>query len=140
MLQAASSRTRDVNRLKLGLTAAEGGAGSLADGTKTLSSKARLLANGLNQISAQVVGLTPSIQSGQRQLRDAQARLVLLRIPIQTTQTELANAQAALDRAGAAGSDPAVQEAREDVSRAMAAVAGSSQQAAAAQAGTYRGL
>jgi len=139
MLAAASGRTGDVDRLKLGLTAAQGGADSLAAGTRELSGKARQLANGLEEISSRVVGLIPMIQTGQKSLRDAQARLGLLRIPIQTTQSELQAAQAALDRA--AGEDPALQQARDHLTKAAAAVAGSSQQqAAAAQAGAYSGL
>ena len=135
MLAAASSRTGDVDRLKLGLTAAQDGARDLADGTKTLSGKAELLAAGLREISSRVDGLIPSIMSGQRALRDAQARLSLLRIPIQTTEHELQAALSALDRAGA---DPAVQEAREHLSAAQAAVGSSGLQAA--QLGGYTGL
>jgi hypothetical protein len=141
MLDAASGRTGDVEQLTLGLTAAQAGASTLADGTKTLSGKARLLATGLNEISARVVGLIPSIQSGQRQLRDAQTRLGLLRIPIQTTQAELNDALAAIDRAAGGSSDPAVQEARDHLTKALAAVSGTStQQATAAQTGAYTGL
>jgi RND superfamily putative drug exporter len=141
MLAAATGRTRDVDRLKNGLTAAQSGAASLADGTKTLGSKAQLLASGLSQISNRVVGLIPSIQSGQQQLRDAQARLVLLRIPIQSTQTEVQDALAALDRAQSKDSDPAIQEARDHLTKALAAVQGSSGQlASAAQVGGYNGL
>jgi RND superfamily putative drug exporter len=142
MLTAASGRTGDVNRLKLGLGAASDGARDLANGTKTLGSKARLLASGLSQISAQVTGLTPMIQNGQRQLRDAQARIGLLRIPIQTTQNELQAALAALDQSADASSDPSVQQAREHLSKALVAINGSSGQvAAAAQAGGgYTGL
>jgi RND superfamily putative drug exporter len=141
MLAAASSRTGDVDRLKLGLTAAQDGANDLADGTKTLSGKAELLAAGLREISSQVDGLLPSIMSGQRALRDAQARLSLLRIPVQTTEHELQAALAALDRAGVGNSDPAVQEAREHLSAAQAAVGSSGlQEAVAAQFGGYTGL
>jgi RND superfamily putative drug exporter len=140
MLADASTRTGDVNRLKLGLAAARDGAGNLADGTKTLGAKARLLASGLRQISAQVTGLTPTIQNGQRQLRDAQARIGLLRIPIQTTQNELRDAQAAFDQSGAASSDPAVQQARDHVAKALAAISGTPGQVAAAQANAYNGL
>ncbi len=142
MLTAATSRTGDVDRLKLGLTAASQGAGDLASGTKTLEGKARLLAAGLREIRSRVEGLIPSIQGGQRQLRDAQARLGLLRIPIQNAQQELQAAVAALDRAGAAASDPDVQDARAHLTQALASVMGSSQQqqAVAAQVGTYSGL
>jgi putative drug exporter of the RND superfamily len=142
MLTAASSRTGDVDRLKLGLTAASQGAGDLASGTKTLEGKARLLAAGLREIRTRVEGLIPSIQGGQRQLRDAQARLGLLRIPIQNAQQELQAAVAALDRDGAAASDPDVQDARAHLTQALASVVGSSQQqqAVAAQVGTYSGL
>ena len=59
MLTAASSRTGDVERLKLGLTAAQDGAGDLAEGTTTLSEKAELLAAGLSEISSRVDGLIP---------------------------------------------------------------------------------
>jgi putative drug exporter of the RND superfamily len=142
LLSAASSRTGDVNRLKLGLSAAEDGAGQLAAGTQTLSGKARLLASALREIQKQVDGLIPSIENGRSALREAQARLGLLRIPIQTTERELEDALAALDRAGTASkSDPAVREARQRVSAALAAVVGSSGvRAVAAQAGSYPGL
>jgi putative drug exporter of the RND superfamily len=122
MLAAASSRTGDVDRLKRGLSAAEGGASDLASGTRTLGAKARLLADGLNEIRAQVDGMMPTIVTGQSALRDAQARLGLLRIPIQTAQHELEAALAALDRAGS--SDPSVQEAREHLTAARSAVTG----------------
>jgi RND superfamily putative drug exporter len=140
LLAAATSRTGDVERLKLGLTAAQDGTSDLAEGTKTLSEKAELLAAGLSEISSRVDGLMPSIVSGQRALRDAQARLSLLRIPIQTTEHELRAALAALDRAD--DSDPAVQEAREHLSAAMAAVGGSGglEEAVSAQFGGYAGL
>ena len=141
MLAGASGRAGDVDRLKLGLSAAEDGAAGLADGTKTLGQKARLLAAGLTEISERVAGMVPSIQTGQRMLRDAQARLVLLRIPIQTTQNEVRDALAALDGSAASATDPAVQQAREHLTKASAAVAGSSSQlAAAAQGGSYGGL
>ena len=100
LLAAATSRTGDVDLLKLGLTAAQDGARDLAAGTETLSGKAELLAAGLREISSRVDALLPSIVSGQRALRDAQARLTLLRIPIQTTEDELRAALSALDRAG----------------------------------------
>ena len=74
--------------------------------------------------------------SGQGALRDAQARLTLLRIPAQTSQRELQDALAALDRANT--SDPAVQDARQHVSAALAAVGGSGLQTA--QAGGFPGL
>ncbi|HEX6714600.1 MAG TPA: MMPL family transporter, partial [Thermoleophilaceae bacterium] len=139
MLSSASGRTADVARLKEGLTAASDGAHDLASGTRTLSSKARLLADALGQVRAQVNSLVPSIQRGQEQLRQAQARLGLLRIPIQTTSRELQSAMAALDSAGS--SDPAVQQARQHVQAALAAMTGSSGvQATAAQAGNYAGL
>ena len=136
LLAAASSRTGDVDRLKLGLTAAEEGASDLADGTRTISGKAELLAAGLREISGRVDGLIPSIVSGQRALRDAQARLSLLRLPIQTTEYELEAAQAAL----AGNSDPAVEEARKHLSAAQAAVGSSLREAVAAQFGGYTGL
>ena len=142
MLAAASSRTGDVDRLKLGLTAAQDGARDLADGTTTLGEKAELLAAGLREISGRVDGLMPSIMSGQRALRDAQARLSLLRIPVQTTEYELQAALEALDRAAAGSSDPAVREARKHVAAAQAAVGGSGglQEVVAAQFGGYAGL
>jgi RND superfamily putative drug exporter len=140
MLTAASSRTGDVERLKLGLTAARDGARDLASGTQTISRKARQLAAGLSEIRRQVDGLVPSIQQGQTMLREAQARLGLLRIPIQTTERELRAAMAALDSAGVGNSDPAVQEARARLAAALAAMTGSGGvQATAAQAG-YAGL
>jgi putative drug exporter of the RND superfamily len=139
MLAAATSHTGDVDRLKLGLTAAQDGARELADGTHTLQQKAELLAAGLREIRKRVNGLIPAIVSGQSALREAQARLSLLRIPVQTTQRELQDALAALDRAGS--SDPAVQEARGHLSAALNAVVGSNGvQAAARQAGGYSGL
>ena len=142
MLTAASARTGDVERLKSGLSAASDGAANLSGGTKTLGGKARQLAAGLKEISGRVEGLIPQIQTGQRMLRDAQARLVLLRIPIQTTQQEVQSALAALDRSAATEPDPAVQEARAHLERALAAVQGTSgqQQAAVAQTGTFGGL
>jgi RND superfamily putative drug exporter len=136
MLAAATSHTGDVDRLKQGLTAAQDGARQLAGGTQTLNSKARLLTNALNEIKRRVDGLIPAIVSGQGALRDAQARLTLLRIPAQTSQRDLQDALAALDRANA--SDPAVQEARQHVSAALAAVGGSGLQTA--QAGGFPGL
>jgi len=142
LLAAAGSRTGEVDRLKLGLSAAEDGARDLVGGTRTLSDKARLLAAGLREIRRQVDGLIPVIVSGQGALRDAQARLGLLRIPVQTTQRELQAALAALDRAGVARSDPGVREARERLLAAQAAVVGGGglQETAAAQAGNYAGL
>jgi putative drug exporter of the RND superfamily len=142
MLTAASSRTGDVERLKLGLTAAQDGAGDLAEGTTTLSEKAEVLAAGLSEISSRVDGLIPSIVTGQRALRDAQARLSLLRIPIQTTEQELRAALAAIDRADVGNSDPAVHEARDHLSAALAAVGGSNglREAVTAQFGGYAGL
>ena len=139
MLAAATGRTADVDRLKDGLTAASDGAGDLAAGTRTLSGRARQLAAGLEEISSRVEGLIPSIESAQRQLRDAQARLALLRIPIQATEREIRGAIEALDRA-AATTDPAIQETRGHLTEALAAAAGSSQQAVTAQAGVYAGL
>jgi RND superfamily putative drug exporter len=136
MLAAATSHSGDVERLKLGLTAAQDGAHQLAGGTRTLNSKARLLASALNEIKRRVDGLVPAIVSGQAALRDAQARLTLLRVPAQTSQRELQDALAALDRAGT--SDPAVQDARKHVSAALAAVGGSGLQTA--QAGGFPGL
>ena len=141
MLAAASSRTGDVKRLKLGLTAAQDGAHELAAGTRTLSGKARLLAAALSVIRKHVDDLVPTIVAGQSALREAQARIGLLRIPIQTTERELRDALAALDRAGVGQSDPAVQEARNRLSAALAAVVGSGGlQVTAAQAGSYPGL
>ncbi|MFL6138272.1 MAG: MMPL family transporter, partial [Frankiaceae bacterium] len=136
MLAAAASHTGDVEQLKLGLTAAQDGARQLAGGTASLNSKARLLAGALNEIKARVDGLVPAIVSGQAALRDAQARLTLLRIPAQTSQQELQDALAALDRANT--SDPAVQDARKHVNAALAAVGGSGLQTA--QAGGFPGL
>jgi putative drug exporter of the RND superfamily len=136
MLAAASSRTGDVDRLKLGLSAAQDGARQLADGTRTLKGQARLLAGALGEIRDRVDALIPAIVGGQRALRDAQARLSLLRIPAQTTATELRDALAALDRAGT--SDPSIQEARQHVSSALSAVGGSGLQTA--QAGSFPGL
>ena len=137
MLAAATSHTGDVDRLKLGLTAAQDGARDLVDGTQSLSDKARLLAGGLKRIRSQVDGLIPQIVSGQSALREAQARLGLLRIPIQTAQQELQDALAALDRAESRESDPAVREAREHVAAAQSAVAGTSD---LTQPGSFTGL
>ena len=136
MLAAATSRTGDVDRLKNGLSAAQDGARQLADGTQTLKGQARLLANALGEIRDRVDALIPAIVSGQRALRDAQARLSLLRIPAQTTASELRDALAALDRAGT--SDPSIQEARQHVSSALSAIGGSGLQTA--QAGGFPGL
>jgi len=137
MLAAARSRTGDVNDLKLGLSAAQDGARQLADGTQTLSRQTRLLADALAEIRDRVDGLIPAIVSGQSALRQAQAQLSLLRVPVQTSQRELQYALAALDRAG---SDPAVQEARQHVSAALTAVSGNSVQSAVRQSGSYAGL
>jgi RND superfamily putative drug exporter len=138
LLNAASSHTGDVSRLKLGLSAAQDGARQLVEGTRTLSRKARLLAGALGEIRTRVDGLVPAIVSGQAALRQAQAQLSLLRVPVQTSQRELQDALAALDRAG---SDPAVQEARQHVAAALNAVAGSSGlQSAVRQTGSYAGL
>ena len=140
MLTAASSRTGDVDRLKVGLTAARDGAGDLAAGTRTLGRKARLLADGLAKIRSEVQGLVPMIERGQTMLRETQARLGLLRIPIQTTERELQGAMTALDGA-AAQDDPAVQQTRERLTAALTSVTGSGGlQATAAQAGSYQGL
>ncbi len=139
LLSAATSRTGEVDRLKLGLSAAQDGASDLAGGTQTLSAKARLLASALREIRRQVDDLVPTIETGQDALREAEARLSLLRIPVQTTERELQAALAALDRAGVGKSDPAVQEARARVSAALAAVAGAGG-AQAAQAESYAGL
>jgi len=139
LLSAATSRTGDVDRLKLGLSAAETGAGDLAGGTQTLSQKALLLASALREIRRQVDGLLPTIETGQVALRDAEARLGLLRIPVQTTGRDLRDALALLDRASVGKSDPLVQEARERVAAALAAVAGAGG-AQAAQVGSYAGL
>jgi putative drug exporter of the RND superfamily len=138
MLAAATSHTGDVNSLKLGLSAAQDGARQLADGTRTLSRKARLLADALGEIRTRVDGLVPAIVTGQSALRQAQAQLSLLRVPVQTTQRELQDALAALDRAG---TDPAVLDARQHVSSALNAVSGSGGlQSAVRQAGSYAGL
>jgi putative drug exporter of the RND superfamily len=130
LLAAATSHTGDVGRLKSGLTAAQDGARQLADGTQTLKGQARLLASALKEIRNRADALIPAIVSGQRALRDAQARLSLLRIPTQTTARELREALAALDRAGTG--DPAVQQARQNVSAALAAIGGSGLQTAQA--------
>ena len=141
MLAAASSRTGDVELLKGGLTAAADGAGDLAAATQTLSQKAKLLTSALGKIRTEVDGLVPAIQQGQTMLREAQARLGLLRIPIQTTERELQAAIAALDSAAAGQADPAVQEARARLSAALASFSGSGGvQAVAAQAGGFGGL
>ena len=138
MLASASGRTGDVDRLKLGLSAAEDGARDLETGTRTLGEKAERLASGLRRIRTEVDGLIPTIVGGQNVLRDTQARLGLLRVPIQTAQHELQAAKAALDRAG---SDPAVQDARDRVAAALAAVAGSNGlEGAVAQVGSFPGL
>ena len=121
LLAATSARGGDFDRLVLGLTVARDGARQLADGTQTLGTQAGRLAGGLREIRKRVDGLVPSIAAGQSALRDAQARLNLLRIPAQTNERELESALAALDRAGAAGkADAAVQEARQHVIKALA--------------------
>jgi hypothetical protein len=79
------------------------------------------------------------IVNGQSALRDAQARLNLLRVPAQTSTRDLQDALAALDRSGS--SDPAVAEARSHVESALAAVGGEQQQRLTpAQAGSFAGL
>ena len=98
LLAATSARGGDVDRLVLGLTVARDGARQLADGTQTLGTQAGRLADGLREIRKRVDGLVPSIAAGQSALRDAQARLNLLRVPAQTNQRELESALAALDR------------------------------------------
>jgi RND superfamily putative drug exporter len=140
MLASASGRTSDVDRLVGGLSAAQAGARQLADGTQTLSSQAQLLTGALGEIRKRVDGLVPMIVSGQSQLREAQARLNLLRVPAQTTQAELQDALAALDRATTGNSDPAVNEARSHLVAALAAAGGSVTRATAAQSGGYPGL
>jgi putative drug exporter of the RND superfamily len=143
LLAAAGSHTGDVNRLRTGLTAAQDGATQLASGTRTLSSQAKLLAGALGEVQKRVDSLVPAIVTGQTALRDAEARLSVLRVPAQTSARDLQAALAALDRAGAAASqDPAVQEARADVNAALTAVAGSASGSGlqAAQAGGYGGL
>ena len=139
MLAAATSHTGDIGRLKSGLTAATDGASQLAGGTRTLTQKAQLLSTALNEIRTRVNSLIPAIVNGQSALRDAQARLNLLRVPAQTSTRDLQDALAALDRSGS--SDPAVQEARSHVESALAAVGGSSSGGLKpAQAGSFAGL
>ena len=75
---------------------------SCRPGTSTLRGQARLLADALRQLRVRVDGLVPAIESGQSALREAQARLNLLRVPAQVTRRELESALAALDRTGAA--------------------------------------
>jgi putative drug exporter of the RND superfamily len=142
LLNAASSHSGDVTRLRTGLTAARDGARQLAGGTRTLSSQAKLLAGALSEIQKRVDALVPAIVSGQTALRDAEARLSLLRVPAQTSQRELQAALAALDRAGTAAQDPAVQEARTHISAALTAVAGTAAGSGlqTAQVGGYSGL
>jgi putative drug exporter of the RND superfamily len=139
MLAAATSHTRDVDRLKSGLTAATDGASQLASGTRTLTQKARLLSTALGEIRDRVNALIPAIVNGQSALRDAQARLNLLRVPAQTSTRDLQDALAALNRSGS--SDPAIQEARSHVESALAAVGGSASTGLTpAQAGGFAGL
>jgi putative drug exporter of the RND superfamily len=138
MLAAATSHTGDVDRLQSGLTAATDGASQLASGTRTLTQKARLLSSALGEIRDRVNALIPVIVNGQSALRDAQARLNLLRVPAQTSTRDLQDALAALDRSGS--SDPAIQEARSHVESALAAVGGSSSGLKPAQAGSFAGL
>jgi RND superfamily putative drug exporter len=139
MLAAATSHTRDVERLRSGLTAATDGASQLASGTRTLTEKARLLSRALGEIRDRVTALIPAIVNGQSALRDAQARLNLLRVPAQTSTRDLQEALAALDRSGS--SDPAIQEARSHVQSALAAVGGSGGSGLTpAQAGSFAGL
>ena len=140
MLGAAGTRTSDVADLVLGLTVARDGADQLAAGTSTLRSQARLLADALKQIRARVDGLVPAIESGQSALREAQARLELLRIPAQATRRELETALAALDRAGDAKADPAVQAARRHVALALEAASGRDADTGAVPVTGYQGL
>jgi RND superfamily putative drug exporter len=139
MLAGATSRAGDVERLKTGLTAATNGASQLANGTQTLTQKAKLLSGALGTIRDRVNALIPAIVNGQNALRDAQARLNLLRVPAQTSTRDLQDALAALDRSGS--SDPAIAEARSHVQSALTAVGGSgSSGVAPAQAGGFAGL
>jgi RND superfamily putative drug exporter len=139
MLAGATSRSGDVERLKSGLTAATDGASQLASGTRTLTQKAKLLSGALGEIRDRVDSLIPVIVNGQSALRDAQARLNLLRVPAQTSTRDLQDALAALNRSGS--SDPAITEARNHVESALAAVGGSgSSGLAPAQAGSFAGL
>jgi RND superfamily putative drug exporter len=142
LLVAAGSHSGDVTRLRTGLSAAQDGARQLASGTRTLSGQAKILASALGEIQKRVDALVPSIVQGQTALRDAEARLSLLRVPAQTSQRELQAALAALDRSGSATQDPAVQDARSHITAALSAIAGtgSSSGLQTAQAGGYPGL
>ena len=140
MLAAASSRTGDVDRLRLGLTVGAGRRARARRRARRRSARRRgCWPDGLREIRDARRRPVPSIASGQRALRDAQARLGLLRIPAQTTQHELESALAALDRAGAGKSDPAVQEARA-ARRRGARGRGRQRRAAAARRPGYPGL
>jgi RND superfamily putative drug exporter len=139
MLAGATSRRGDVQRLESGLTAATNGATQLASGTQTLTQKAKLLSSALGTIRNRVNALIPAIVNGQSALRDAQARLNLLRVPAQTSTRDLQDALAALNRTGS--TDPAIAEARSHVESALAAVGGSgSTGIQPAQAGGFAGL
>ena len=140
LLAAAGSRSGDVDRLRRGLTVAQSGALQLEQGTRTLRRQAGRLAGGLSQIRERVDGLIPAIAGGQSALREAQARLGILRVPVQASQGELEAALRALDGATTGQSDPAVQEARRHVAAALSAVAGSGSQLSAAQVGGFPGL
>ncbi len=138
LLGETSGRVSDVEQLVLGLTVARDGAAQLSSGTKTLSEQAALLAAALREIRKQVDALLPRVRSGQTALRDAQARLNALRVPAQVTQSELESALAALDRATAGKSDPAVLEARRHVALALQAASGRNADTGATSG--YRGL
>jgi RND superfamily putative drug exporter len=138
LLGEASGRTSDVESLVRGLTVARDGASQLASGTGTLRGQARLLADALGQIRTRVDNLVPAIESGQSALREAQARLNVLRAPSQVTTRELENALAALDRADA--SDPQVQQARRHVTQALEAASGRDASTGAKPAAGYQGI
>jgi RND superfamily putative drug exporter len=110
----------------------------LAGATQTLSQQAGLLASALSDVRRRVDTLVPRISSGQSALRQAQARLSLLRIAAQTNQRELEAALAALDGSPAVAGDPALQSARRHVALALQAASGRSADTGAT--GGYRGL
>lgn len=142
ILGDAGGRIGDVERLVLGLTVAGEGSAQLTAGTRELRRNAALLAGGLKEIRARVDALVPRIESGQAQLREAQARLALLRAAAQTTERELSQALTAIDGASAAvRQDPSVQQARRHVALALQAASGRNADTGALPApGGYRGL
>ena len=125
-----------------GSTAATDGARQLASGTQTLTRKAKLLSSALGEIRNRVDALIPAIVDGQSALRDAQARLNLLRVPAQTSARELAGRACRAGPRGLRQADPAVAGGAPARRSALAAVR---RRAAArghqpAQAGGFAGL